>query len=63
MDKELIQQVERLLKTGISSNYSNYIAMYEKLYGSKWRVCACKKIKLYNEINNWYILNKNKDDN
>jgi RNA polymerase sigma factor (sigma-70 family) len=59
--EELLEEVRILLTTkNISQYWSEYVAMYLKITGTKWNGCHCKSQKLWNTINDWYQNNNKK---
>lgn len=56
---ELLKVTEELLKEPINAgNYEKYKEIYKRIYGLSYRGCECKRIKLQNEIENWWKQNK-----
>jgi len=59
---ELLKEVEELLKKPVGQNFHQYRDIYRKVFGREANGCKCKSLSIQNEINNWYILNKNQYD-
>ena len=56
---ELHEKTRLLLNEQIDHrNYGMFKDLYKEIYGRQYVGCVCKAQKLYNEINNWYQLNK-----
>jgi RNA polymerase sigma factor (sigma-70 family) len=56
MDK-LLEETKKLIQSG--QNWNDSKILYEKITGTQWTGCKCKKSTLYNWIINWYNQNSN----
>ena len=55
----LLKQAEQLLTTDVNQNYQAYLEFYQLAFGRQYSGCRCKSNKIKQQINEWYIQNKN----
>ena len=55
----LIDELGTLLKKDITSNWDEYMSMYQRINGTKWNGCKCKSFTLKKSLEKYYNENKN----
>jgi hypothetical protein len=59
MNQQELEELRLLLEKPIGQNFSKYRDMYVKVLGKPAPSCKCTSTQIWNELNDYYIKNKN----
>ena len=62
MNEQLYKELELLLQTNVGANFYKYRDMYFRIFNKQGPSCKCKGNSMYNELQNMYILEKQRHD-
>jgi hypothetical protein len=58
MDAQLFKELEAILQLNVGANFYKYRDIYFKVFNRQGPGCKCHGNTMYNELNNVYILEK-----
>jgi hypothetical protein len=63
MNEALLIELEQLLAQPVGSNFHKFRSIYTRVFNIPAPGCKCRGNQIYNELKDWYILEKNKITN
>jgi hypothetical protein len=62
MTIDQLNELKTFLELPIGQNFSKYRQKYQEIFGQTASGCKCMGLRIYNEINDYYIKEKQKYD-